>query len=360
MGNQASQASGEEGTRRGALERSGVRMPNFNHIDIFTSENVLRCLGFNPRELEGAYKPLVEALARGGVLRQNFGTLSALVRGGLPAGYVRGQIDGGIGVEDFQTEDSPSNLILVQYDLRGGKKTSIRGIALCQVMYGGKIVRASDRFDEFDISLVTMELLVLGNARGPTAKLRSEVFSQGGGNIIRLVQYIGSKLPAGISLYGLETVITLYWKFGWRFLTSCKVAPREKYELAEKALLAFFKTHGPPEIEGVTRDEETQDAYDAELRKLLMPFVTYSKGYYDKLAHTSEGKQSAEEEGRDMGYHMILCQNLNPYSQMGGRKRRKKTKRRRPVRRKTKRRKTHKRKAKRRRRTRGRRHNHLH
>jgi len=332
-----------------------VRVPKMEYIDVFTNQNVLRCLGFNPRELEGSYEALDRALGEGGVLRKNAGVLSALVRGGLPAGYVLSQLDGNVPLEDFETADSPSNLILVQYDLRKGAKTSLRGLALCQVRYNGEIVRSATVLPaRMDVSKVTMELLVLGNAAGRArGSLRNEIFQEGGGNIIRLVQYIGKNLPQGISLYGLETVITLYWKFGWRFLPACGVAERGKYKEAQDNLLTFFSEFGPPEIEGVTRSEEGQNAYDAKLRTLLAPFQTYSKEYYKTMA--TEGKAAAEEHGRDNGYHMILCQDKNPYSGVsgGGRRKRKRTrkralrKRHRRTRHKKKRRKTQKRKRRR-------------
>ena len=71
-----------------------------------------------------------------------------------------------------------------------------------------------------------MELLVLGNATrlGTTTRLiyGGGVRFASGGRTIRAVQLIGALLPRGIGLHGLETVITLYHNYGWRFRNSCQ------------------------------------------------------------------------------------------------------------------------------------------
>ena len=73
---------------------------------------------------------------------------------------------------------------------------------------------------------IEMELLVLGNAAQPGVKTRlmhgPDLQFASGGRTIRAVQLIGAYLPRGIGLHGLETVITLYHNYGWRFRNSCR------------------------------------------------------------------------------------------------------------------------------------------
>lgn len=327
-----------------------IRMPNMKYIDIFTSKNVLKCLGFVPEDLDGSYKPLIKALGKGGVMRKNLGVLSTLVRGGLQATFVRSQIDNDYTAEDFEVDLSPSNLILAQYDLRGGKKTSLRGMALCQIKYNGVMVTTDLRLAKIDINKVSMELIVLGNALPSDVILRKSVDIQGGGNMIRLVQYIGSKLPKGVFLNGLETVLPLYHHFGWRIYSSrnaedisCPIsesrAVTRQYDVPTNAG-KFMKDNGPPPYTVRQNDELTK-------------ILSYAHGKHE-YKERNNGQEGHQEVARDNGYPMILCPENNPYHivtrQGGGRRKRTRTgkkalrKRHRHTRHKKKRRKTHKRK----------------
>ena len=144
-------------------------------------------------------------------LRLPTGSLTALCQWGLPEGYISDDLFGQIydeekeawvrpldssAKEDLDDDDITepnANLILILYDNIQDEE-GVRGIALCHV------------------NKTHSKLLVLG-ANRPGPQIRDRVFATGG-MLLRLVQYLFSDL-AYIDLYALETVITLYHKFGW-------------------------------------------------------------------------------------------------------------------------------------------------
>jgi hypothetical protein len=267
------------------------------------------------------------------------GSLTALCQWGLPEGYISddlfdsawddekgwhrrinaGNVDG---LESDHHTQAPTNLILILYDRdqyqTGGKNPgSIRGIALCNVN--------SER----------MKLLVLGAIR-PSANIRGRHFARGG-QLLRAVQFLGSTRNY-IELYALETVITLYYKFNWRFIDpdhcgldkpSADTVERGKYGGAVKALRNLFKSASP--------GDPDEDA----LTKALFAFRSFASG---RAGFVRLGKKGSDAtvEARSNGYRMILCVQDNPYhhavkniilsqqhqgaGKEGGRRRRKRTK----------------------------------
>jgi len=385
-----------------AINERGVKVPDMRTLKIYANPGVLRCLGFRAAP-DG---DINAALGKGGALRKTAGVFAALTNRGLPPSYTQSVIDDDTELDVFNPEeDSPVNLAIAQYDGQDGSG-GLRGFALLQVKNGdGTIVRAADQ--ECSKESATMELLVLGNAAARVySKMgpRSQRSTPRGGNIIRCVQFLGRELRRGIFLFGLETVVPLYEYFGWRITTSAREATESICPIPEHMLLrsgkapsnigAFMKkygsdrdTHNAKQLAARQQDfpgttaEEIDDEYDARLTRLLGA-IQGKKHYAEMLkgadvGHATESKAEAvaeaREAARDQGYAMLLCPQLNVYSEQygdagdgkkaaakqGGRRKRKRTrkralrKRHRRTRHKKKRRKTHKRK--RRRRTRKRR-----
>ena len=266
------------------------------------------------------------------------GDLAALCQYGLPDSYIRDKIE--------DVEDADANLILIQRDISVADDVSqlesVRSISLIQVTHnpnreghvGSQEFSPIELQDYDDISPETtdMNVLVLGSQKIPNVKSRQmqkKIYARGG-NVLKAIQYLGSKLAHGIVLYGLETVITLYYKFGWRFVASCDAIERScKYAPAVKALYDFLIENGVPMEEGVTREGEEEAKYNRELTSLLRPFAPFAHDMYLLLSKTKildEGKQAAadtRETAGDDGYRMLLCPKNNPYSVSSAKRRRK-------------------------------------
>ena len=386
-----------------AEDERGLKEVDMKTLKIYANPGVLRCLGLRA----APSGDINAALGKGGALRKTAGVFAALTNGGLPPSYTQGVLDDDTDLDYFNPEeDSPVNLAIAQYDGRDGSG-GLRGFAFLQVKNGdGTIVRAAEQ--ECSKETATMELLVLGNAaarvyskRGP----RSQRSTPRGGNIIRCVQFLGRELRRGIFLFGLETVVSLYEYFGWR-ITSAREAGESICPIPARMLLrsgkapsnigAFMKkygsdrdTHNAKQLAARQQDfpgttaEEIDDEYDTRLTHLT-DALQGKKHYVEMLkgadvGHATESKAEtvadARDAARDQGYAMLLCPQLNVYSEQyvppgdgkkaaakqGGRRKRKRTrkralrKRHRRTRHKKKRRKTHRGKRKRRRRTRKRR-----
>ena len=237
-------------------------------------------------------------------LSMQSGSLTALCQYGLPEDYIASDLFNQAWDDDDETwrralsylptdEDditrAPTNLILILYDTDQYSQRKIpRGIALCSV------------------NATRMKLLVLGATR-PSMAIRNRHYARGG-QLLRAVQYLGA-MRTYIELYALETVITLYHKFGWRFIDPANcgqgkpggAAERGHYGEAVKALLALYKEAG----RGGEPNEES-------LTALLLPFRGFAMG---RAGMWRQGKRRTEatEAGRDNGYQMILCKQNNPY-----------------------------------------------
>ena len=254
------------------------------------------------------------------------GDLAALCQYGLPDSYIRDKIE--------DVEDADANLILIQRDISVAdvvsKLESVRSISLIQVTHnpyeeghvGSQEFSPIEDYDDISPETTDMNVLVLGSQKIPNVKSRQmqkKIYARGG-NVLKAIQYLGSKLAHGIVLYGLETVITLYYKFGWRFVASCGATERScKYEPAVKALYAFLKENGVPNEEGVVRSEKNEAKYNRQLGRLLEPFASFAHDMYGLLSKTKtldEGQKAAadaRETARDDGYRMLLCPENNPY-----------------------------------------------
>lgn len=329
-----------QGSIKDHLNREIANLPSrtkaftLENVKIFAAPGVLRCLGLSG----SAHGDMEAALGEGGALRKGSGVYAALTNNGLPPGYIQSEIDDDNDLTEFDaSEDSPINLAIAQYDTREGTRGSLRGFALLQVKNeDGEIIREYD--DDCDTRTVTMELKVLGNKIGPSVGTRGRKILPRGGNIIRLVQFMGAKLNRGIFLYGLETVISLYQYFGWK-VTSARHAGESncdntatmvtRQKAVPTAVYAFMKKYGPDaythtaqQLQNRQRDNLNDEGYESQLTRLLDAYK--GKGFYERLASTrdeetmGESKQStiAEkvESARDMGYPMLLCRKDNPYS----------------------------------------------
>ena len=245
-------------------------------------------------------------------LRLPTGSLTALCQWGLPEGYISDDLFGQIydgeawvrplnssakkDLDDDEITEPNANLILILYDNIQDEQ-GVRGIALCHV-------------DE-----THSKLLVLG-ANRPGSDIRNRVFATGG-MLLRLVQYLFSKL-AYIDLYALETVISLYYHFGWRFIDEANCSPkkpggkveRPKYSDAVANLKALLKKN--PTEENLTSALSAFRGFAAKRAEL----IRIGKAVDD------DGVKIATQEARENGYRMILCKIDNPYyKKQGGGKR---------------------------------------
>jgi len=235
-------------------------------------------------------------------LSMQSGSLTALCQYGLPEEYIASDLFNQVWKDDegwrralsYEPADedditrAPTNLILILYDTDQYRQRKIpRGIALCSV------------------NATRMKLLVLGATR-PSMAIRNRHYARGG-QLLRAVQYLGATRTY-IELYALETVITLYYKFGWRFIDPANCGPgkpggaaeRGHYGEAVKALFKLYKDAGDGEPD------------DDHLTAVLLPFRGFAM---DRAGMWRQGKSGAEatEESRNNGYQMILCQQNNPY-----------------------------------------------
>jgi len=297
-------------------------------------------------------------------LSMQSGSLTALCQYGLPEEYIASDLFNQAWDEDHESwrralsylpadEDditrAPTNLILILYDTDQYPQRKIpRGIALCSV------------------NATRMKLLVLGATR-PSMTTRSHRHYARGGQLLRAVQYLGA-VRTYIELYALETVITLYHKFGWRFIDPANCGPGKPGGAAERghygeAVKALFKLY---------KDAGDGEPNEERLTALLLPFRGFAM---NRAGMWRQGKSGAEatEAGRDNGYQMILCQQNNPYigflqsilsqqaqgsssgnSKSGGRRRRRKRTKKRALKKKHRRtRRKKKRKTRRRKKRRG-------
>jgi hypothetical protein len=244
-------------------------------------------------------------------LRLPTGSLTALCQWGLPEGYISDDVFGQIYDYDSETwkrglnqdkmavvdeddkTDPKGNLILILYDDIQTRE-NIRGFALCNVREGNMI------------------LLVLG-ATKPSVELRGKKSFARGGMLLRLVQYLGSNLNY-ISLYALETVITLYAHFGWKFMDPDRCKIKETQNPIDRK-----NAQNISELKQLYKKAYPAEPNEEELTKMLKKkFGRYAKNFHT-LVRTGQNKDddgsfTAAEEGRENGYIMILCKRDNPYS----------------------------------------------
>ena len=200
-------------------------------------------------------------------------TINSWCRDGLPPDYVKETV-----------EDDETNLILILSD----SKENIRGIALLYV-------------DE-----ISMLLHVLCCNALPSVKTRGKIDYGSGGMLIKLIKFLGRDLEEGIKLYALETVITLYYKFGWKFIKNCKGKERKYIPDAVKNLFKYYKDN-----RFTLGDLET-----LELTELLTGFRGSAKGRAELIRKGKLTKKEATQSARDDGYEMILCKDNNSYNEL--------------------------------------------
>ncbi len=252
------------------------------------------------------------------LLRRGRGTLTALCQWGLPEGYIGDDLFGDvydfekdswrrpISLEEQESADKDdktepnANLILILYDNfqpNEEKIEGIRGIALC------------------NINENRMKLLVLGAIR-PTVQLRNKIFAKGG-MLLKLVQYLGADRKY-IELFALETVISLYYYFGWRFIDPANCEPEKP---GEKAELQKYPD-AVADLKALLKTNPTEE----NLTNALFAFRGWAAGRAEKIrkgeAFDDDGMKIATQEARESGYRMILCKFDNPYNKkQGGAKR---------------------------------------
>lgn len=248
------------------------------------------------------------------LLRLSKGTLTALCQWGLPEGYIGDDLFGTvydfekdswrrpISLEEQESADKDdktepnANLILILYDNfqpNEEKIEGIRGIALC------------------NINENRMKLLVLGAIR-PTVQLRDKIFAKGG-MLLKLVQYLGADRKY-IELFALETVISLYYYFGWRFIDPANCEPGNP---GEKAELQKYPD-AVADLKALLKTNPTEK----NLTNALFAFRGWAAGRAEKIrkgeAFDDDGMKIATQEARESGYRMILCKFDNPFNPAQG------------------------------------------
>jgi hypothetical protein len=265
------------------------------------------------------------------------GSLTAMCKFGLPDSYVRSQLQGSVYADAVDETSMPTNVILIQRDINvsTGQRGPIRGLSLIQVtirpdptlghygsgkkitsaMLEGKTVQDLQAM----IQMTELEVLVLGNAAVTQVKTRlqkADVMFASGGLTIRAIQTIGALLPRGIGLHGLDTVISLYYKFGWRFVNGCGAEYTESAMIppAVRNLMQFHREVGGADL---------TDVGEAHLQTLLKPFNSFSHHFYSALHKGAEGDDDEEmygqkeaakevlEDAQNNGFRMLLCQQFN-------------------------------------------------
>ena len=265
------------------------------------------------------------------------GSFTAWCKFGLPDSYVRKQLQGNVYADDVDETSMPTNVILIQRDINvsTGQPGPIRGLSLIQVTirpdptlghYGSGRKITSAMLEGKTVQdlqamrpMTELEVLVLGNADVTAVKTRLQkmnVMFASGGLTIRAIQTIGAFLPRGIGLHGLDTVISLYYKFGWRFVNCCGAEYTESAMIppAVRNLMEFHKVVGGADL---SKEGEEQ------LKILLRPFESHAHRYFSALHQGAEGgddeemygqKEAAKEvleDAQDGGFRMLLCQRFN-------------------------------------------------
>ena len=284
------------------------------------------------------------------------GSLTAMCQYGLPESYVRGELQGAVYAASITEESSPANIILIQRDVRQNAPAAIRGIALLRVSYrpdpsvgfyndgikltstntnnglkypvrNSETTSVSSEKDIVPTQGINMEVLVYGNATTPgslTHDMRAgEVRFASGGRTLRAFQLLGALLPQGIGLHALETVITLYHKFGWKFINNCGEGEQTKYTQAVEALRDFYKVNGVADEQlwgllGNQTGEERHIAYIKGLDSILNVFRSFAYHVAQLTRKSTEDQgylenaiEAIQTHSRDNGYRMLLCQPQN-------------------------------------------------
>ena len=284
------------------------------------------------------------------------GSLTAMCQYGLPESYVRGELQGAVYAASITEESSPANIILIQRDVRQNVPAAIRGIALLRVSYrpdpsvgfyndgikltstntnnglkypvrNSETTSVSSEKDIVPTQGINMEVLVYGNATTPRsltqAMQQGEVRFASGGRTLRAFQLLGALLPQGIGLHALETVITLYHKFGWKFINNCGEGEQTKYTQAVGALRDFYKVNGVADEQlwghlGNQTGEERHIAYIKGLDSILNVFRPFAYHVARATRKSTEDQgylenaiEAIQTHSRDNGYRMLLCQPQN-------------------------------------------------
>ena len=300
---------------------------NVNHtpkVEVYCTEQMLQLLGWTPHHLNlirnvvpagwdsrstGDGNPFCRysgSLMDGrGVLRSvEPGSLTAFCKFGLPESYVRTQLQGSVYADDADEDTMPTNVILIQRDVNPstGQLGPIRGLSLLQVTIrddataghfgSGRKVTSEMLAGQNPQQLAAirptteLEVLVLGNASPPSVVTRNHRVSPNGGLTIRAIQTVGVFLPRGIGLHGLDTVITFYYKYGWRFVNGCGDAYTESAQIPEAVthLLQFHRG-----LDGADLTEHGE----VTVQGVLRPFNSYSHHVYSELHQGTEGGEGS-------------------------------------------------------------------
>ena len=236
---------------------------------------------------------------------ESWGTFTALCQNGLSETYIRDTL---YGCAEYDGDPRPgineSNMVIKLYDAgEAGVRRTLRGIAILKVG------------DE------NIDLLVLGTAaesrncqtrgRLDIKKLNDGVVCGRGIHLLKFVSYIGAE--STVTLFALATVISYYWKYGWRF-GICSVEGELKYGGDEKAWEADIKR---------LYDELVHTQFDlgeTDLIEYLKPFAGYASHGYATAQEAGCDRREALVQSEGEGFRMVLCPELNEYSPLYVRK----------------------------------------
>ena len=209
-------------------------------------------------------------------------------------------------LKDYAAESiDDANYIIVVYDMENRQQKSLRGFV--------NIV--SDLEDDDGHKYLYIDLICNATKSITT---RSNKLELGGKIMLEKVEELARALKCKyIKLKSLESVITYYHKFGWRFITKCKYKENIKYTYGVKSLYKLLKSSK------TTSNHLEQSQEYLKILKIFSPFLEeyYSSRnmiYVRNANNTESTLDKYKEDLRSGGFIMIKC--LEPLTTFGKKK----------------------------------------
>ena len=256
----------------------------------------------------------------------NLGDLGAICSssvGGIPATYVHSHL----------YDPNWTNLIIIQYDTEQDKTGNVigvrgvRGFTACLV---GKNPEVPGHYQLRVQILCNKDLMYA---------LRSRTGSGGGGgggggdggdgtlivpsgeNLLKATQCLGFDVNGDVTkssvvLFALESVITYYHKFGWRFIRRCDEEEGVKRTSGVKALFAYYKS-----LKGAQPDDDAiahiigesgiqsyaENIHNVQKMQKAQRDAEALKREEDEDPDEDESKEQYREDSVSSGFRMLWC-----------------------------------------------------
>ena len=236
-----------------------------------------------------------------------------------------------------------ADVIFVSRDKRSdGKLGSVRGFLCLNI---GKTA-----YDGTDKTSVYIDLICNAKASRTAAGRQGKINASGKLLLMAVIGWAKTNGYKQIALKALETVIPYYYKFGWRFITSCSNDEKDWVKDDVKDLYGALKAHAARDSTMEDLKEDTD--INASLRKFKkwLPNLTNETMLRTIVHQDDENWDSLPEEDqntialhaahrRDDGYPMLLCLPGNEGEKKTGGRRKRRTKKKRNKRSKSRRKK---------------------